>query len=114
MVNISPRKMIACAQLLEDCQWQEQQIQATLSKLSQGSFKDIKAAVHHHSIPHSTLYHCHKERKIHLEASKHLQALLEEAKEVLCHPELTSYYSQVMDSQKVLASNPKIVEAVKP
>ncbi|CDU23184.1 related to transposase [Sporisorium scitamineum] len=27
------------------------------------------------------------------------------------HPELTSYYSWVMDSQRVLASNPKVVEA---
>ena len=159
MVNISPRKKAARAQLKADRNQQEEKIQAALQAFSNGSFKDLKAAALHHGIAYTTLYNRAHGRQSRSDAFKSLQALPSDAEEVLVqhickrtdfgfpitpgelknlaeqilhqhtsnndatlgvnwvasfkqyHPELRSYYSHVMDVQRVLASDPKIVEA---
>ncbi|SAM82519.1 uncharacterized protein UBRO_21002 [Ustilago bromivora] len=93
MVNISPRKRVAKAQLWTDRGQKEHEIQEALSAFQKGQFKDLKAAAEHHNVPYNTLWDCSKGRKSHTAAFQHLQAIPPEAKELLVqHIQMQAHY----------------------
>ncbi|SAM74784.1 uncharacterized protein UBRO_20499 [Ustilago bromivora] len=83
MVNISPRKRVAKAQLQTDRDQKEHEIQEALSAFQKGQFKDLKAAAEHHNVPYNTLWDHSKGCKSCTAAFQHLQAILPEAEELL-------------------------------
>lgn len=83
MVNISPRKRVAKAQLWTDRDQKEHEIQEALSAFQKGQFKDLKATTEHHNVPYNTLWDHSKGHKSCTAAFQHLQAIPPEAKELL-------------------------------
>ncbi|SPC60899.1 uncharacterized protein UHOD_11186 [Ustilago sp. UG-2017b] len=136
MVNISPRKRVAKAQLQTDRDQKEHEIQEALSAFQKGQFKDLKAAAeHHNAIPPEAkellVRHIQKQANYGFPVTP--QNLRQLAKQLLRqrtnnnyatlgpnwvsafkqrHPELRSYYSHKMDAARVQAtSDPSVVEA---
>ncbi|SAM81050.1 uncharacterized protein UBRO_20591 [Ustilago bromivora] len=136
MVNISPRKRVAKAQLWTDRDQKEHEIQEALSAFQKGQFKDLKAATeHHNAIPPEAgeLLVQHIQKQAHYGFPVTPQNLRQLAEQLLRqrtnnndatlgtnwvsafkqrHPGLRSYYSRKMDAARVQASSdPSVVEA---
>ncbi|SOV06528.1 uncharacterized protein UDID_17501 [Ustilago sp. UG-2017a] len=136
MVNISPRKRVAKAQLQTDRDQKEHEIKEALSAFQKGQFKGLKAAAEHHkAIPPEAkeLLVRHIQKQAHYGFLVTPQNLRQLAKQPLRqrtnnnyatlgpnwvsafkqrHPELRSYYSHKMDAARVQAtSDPSVVEA---
>ncbi|SYW81915.1 uncharacterized protein UHO2_00412 [Ustilago hordei] len=83
MVNTSPRKRVAKAQLQTDRDQKEHEIQEALSAFQKGQFKKLKATAEHHNVPYNTLWDHSKGHKSCTAVFQHLQAIPPEAKELL-------------------------------
>ncbi|SAM82250.1 uncharacterized protein UBRO_20994 [Ustilago bromivora] len=102
MVNISPSKRVAKAQLQTDRGQKEHEIQEALSAFQKGQFKDLKAAAEHHNVPYNTLWDCSKGRKSHTAAFQHLQAIPPEAEELLVqHIQMQAHYGFLVTPQNL-------------
>ncbi|SAM84174.1 uncharacterized protein UBRO_20814 [Ustilago bromivora] len=110
MVNISPRKRVAKAQLQTDRGQKEHEIQEALSAFQKGQFKDLKAAAEHHNVPYNTLWDHSKGQKTNNNDATLGPNWVSVFKQR--HPELRNYYSRKMDAARVQAtSDPSVVEA---
>ncbi|SAM69831.1 uncharacterized protein UBRO_20465 [Ustilago bromivora] len=102
MVNISPRKRVAKAQLQTDRDQKEHEIQEALSAFQKGQFKDLKATTEHHNVPYNTLWDCSKGHKSRTAAFQHLQAIPPEAEELLVqHIQKQAHYGFLVTPQNL-------------